>query len=67
MGGSGPAMDARIQRLAKTTFAGQSLRHPTIAEIRDTVALLPPLGWTELAQTDCEDRDWPSPCAGNRI
>ena len=60
-------MDARISGLKYTTFSGQRLTRRTIAEIQETVELLPLLSRTELAQTVCAHRDWRTPRGRNRL
>ena len=54
-------MDPRIQALKSTTFFGKRLSRRTIAQIRETVQLLPKNSRRELARTICEHLDWHLP------
>ena len=54
-------MDPRIRNLASTTFGGERLSRPAIAEIQETVQFFPELSRSELARTVCEQLGWHTP------
>ena len=60
------AIDARIEQLETTTFAGQRLTRRKLSGIQETVAALPLLSRTELAHTICEYLGWRTPRGRNR-
>ena len=54
-------MDPRIRNLPSTTFAGERLSRPAIAEIQETVQFFPALSRSELVRTVCEQMGWHTP------
>ena len=54
-------MDPRIRNLPSTTFAGERLSRPAIAEIQETVQFFPALSRSELVRTVCEQLGWHTP------
>ena len=60
-------MDPRIRNLPSTTFAGERLTLPEIAEIQETVRLFPELSRTELVHTVCEQMGWHTPGGATRL
>lgn len=67
MAPAGTVLDARIARLASTTFCGQRLRRSQIADIQEIVRSLPQLSRTELGHTVCVYLRWQTPAGRNRI
>ena len=51
-------MDQRIIALESSTFSGRRLNRQQIADIQETVALLPNDSRNELAKTICEHLRW---------
>ena len=51
-------MDPRVADLKSTTFSGRRLTRRQIAEVQQTVTLLPLHSRNELAKTICEHLDW---------
>ena len=51
-------MDQRIIDLKSTTFSGRRVNRQQIADIQETVALLPNDSRNELAKTICEHLGW---------
>ena len=62
-----PRMDPRIRNLPSTTFGGERLSRPAIAEIQETVRFFPELSRTELAHTVCEQLAWHTPGGKTRL
>ena len=60
-------MDPRIRNLASTTFGGERLSRPAIAEIQETVQFFPELSRSELARTVCEQLGWHTPGGATRL
>ncbi len=60
-------MDPRIERLETTTFFGRRLTRRQIADIQETVALLPNNTRNELAKTICEHLNWNTPKGDYRV
>ena len=60
-------MDPRIRNLASTTFGGERLSRPAIAEIQETVQFFPELSRSELARTVCEQMGWHTPGGATRL
>ncbi len=58
------AMDPRIKALKSTTFRGRRLTRRRIAQIQETVQLLPKNSRRELARTICEHFGWRTPNGG---
>ena len=56
-------MDPGIENLTSTTFFGRRLTRRQIADVQETVALLPALSRNELAKTICEHLSWTTPKA----
>jgi len=60
-------VDARIQELKSTTFAGKRFTRKQIADIQHTVHTFSALSLRELAHTLCEHLHWYTPKGENRI
>ncbi|MDE0702184.1 MAG: IS4 family transposase [Rhodospirillaceae bacterium] len=60
-------MDPRITNLESTTFFGRRLTRRQIADIQETVALLPNDSRSELAKTICEHLNWHTPKGDYRV
>ena len=60
-------MDPGIENLTSTTFFGRRLTRRQIADIQETVALLPALSRNELAKTVCEHLGWTTPKGDYRV
>ena len=56
-----PRIAPRIRNLPSTTFAGERLSRPAIAEIQETVQFFPALSRNELVRTVCEQLGWHTP------
>jgi phage FluMu protein gp41 len=54
-------VDARIENLKSTTFAGMRLTRRQIASIQETVKTFSALSRRELAHTICEHLNWQTP------
>ena len=59
-------MDPRIENLQSTTFQGWRFTRKKLAEIQETVQLLPNLSRHELAQTLCVQHGWQTAKGRNR-
>ena len=60
-------MDPGIENLTSTTFFGRRLTRRQIADVQETVALLPALSRNELAKTICEHLSWTTPKGDYRV